>query len=76
MLSINTVQSNPVNTDTEGSTESVRIDYRDVPRVMLSINTLQSNPVNTDTEGPIESVCIKRVSVLTSANCLRVMLLK
>ena len=58
MLSINTVQSNPVNTNTEGSIESVRIDKRGVPRVMLSINTVQSNPVNTNTEGSIESVRI------------------
>ena len=59
MLSINSVQSNPVNTDTEGSIESVCIDLRGVPKVMLSINAVESNPVNTDTEGCIESVRIE-----------------
>ena len=58
MLSINTVQSNPVNMDTEGAIESVRFDKQGVPRVMLSINSVQSNPVNTDTEGFTGSVCI------------------
>ena len=58
MLSINTVQSNPVNMDTEGAIESVRFDKQGVPRVMLSINSVQSNPVNMDTKGVIESVSI------------------
>ena len=58
MLLINAVQSNPVNTDTEESLESVRIDLRGVPRVILWINAVHSNPVNTDTEGSTESVRI------------------
>ena len=69
MLSINTVQSNPVNTDTGGATVSVRIDKRDVPRVMLSINTVQSHPINTDTKGSIESVRINGVSVSSGLCC-------
>ena len=58
MLSINTVQSNPINTNPEGYIKGVCIDLRGVLWVMLSINTVQLNPINTDPEGSIESVCI------------------